>query len=137
MTGRLALFAVTTIIVLAVVVYLRNGGDVRSGGEALVEVAVPEMTADQRRGETAFNAGCASCHGINAAGRDGMAPPLVHKIYEPSHHSDMAFVLAAKQGVRQHHWRFGNMPPQPDVTDEQMQSIIAYVRTLQRANGIQ
>ena len=47
----------------------------------------------------------------NAAGQNGVAPPLVHKLYEPGHHSDMAFIMAAKNGVRSHHWRFGNMPP--------------------------
>ena len=47
-----------------------------------------------------------------------------------------AFVLAAKRGVPQHHWNFGNMPPQPQVGDRSLQQIIAYVRELQQANGI-
>ena len=71
------------------------------------------------------------------AGQEGIAPPLVHRIYEPSHHGDMAFVLAARNGVRAHHWPFGDMPPvgQP-LTDGELAAIIAYVRELQRANGI-
>ena len=49
----------------------------------------------------------------------------------------MAFVLAARNGVRAHHWPFGDMPPvgQP-LTDGELAAIIAYVRELQRANGI-
>ncbi|MEE9313033.1 MAG: cytochrome c [Rhizobiaceae bacterium] len=105
-------------------------------GAPLVAVTVPTLSADDKLGETAFNENCATCHGENAAGQDGVAPPLVHKIYEPNHHGDMAFVMAAKRGTRQHHWRFGNMPPQPQVTEEEMIKIITYVRTLQRANGI-
>ncbi len=105
-------------------------------GKPLVSVTVPELTGTAQQGELAFNTNCAACHGKNAAGQEGTAPPLIHIIYEPNHHEDMAFILAAKRGVRQHHWRFGNMPPLPDVADEDMTTIIAYIRTLQRANGI-
>jgi mono/diheme cytochrome c family protein len=87
-------------------------------------------------GERAFNAKCAVCHGASAAGREGKGPPLVHKIYEPNHHSDMAFVMAAKNGVRSHHWRFGNMPPVDGVTDADVKAITAYVRALQKENGV-
>jgi len=74
---------------------------------------------------------------VNAAGQEGIAPPLVHKIYEPSHHADGSFFLAVRQGVRAHHWPFGNMPPIEDLTERDVGRIVAYVRTLQRANGIQ
>jgi len=107
-----------------------------TSGVAIVEVDVPQLGSTAKAGEAAFNQNCSACHGANAAGKNGIAPPLVHKIYEPNHHADMSFVLAAKQGVRQHHWRFGNMPPMPDVDDKEIASIIEYVRTLQRANGI-
>lgn len=104
----------------------------------MVDVKVPaELSAEAGQGEIYFNATCASCHGANAAGQDGVGPPLVHRIYEPSHHGDMAFVLAARNGVRAHHWKFGNMPPvEQRLTDAELSAIIAYVRELQRANGI-
>jgi mono/diheme cytochrome c family protein len=107
-------------------------------GAPMADVIVPEaLSAQARRGETYFNAVCASCHGTNAAGQDGVAPPLVHRIYEPSHHGDMAFVLAARNGVRAHHWPFGDMPPVEErLTDGELGAIVAYVRELQRANGI-
>ena len=111
-------------------------GTTEATGEPLAKVTAPALVAPAMAGEAAFIANCAACHGKNAAGKDGLGPPLVHKIHEPSHHGDMAFVLAAKQGVRQHHWPFGNMPPQPHVSDADIRSIIDYVRTLQRANGI-
>lgn len=108
-----------------------------SPGPAMVDFTVPEtLSANAEIGKVAFDAKCAVCHGANAAGQDGVAPPLVHKIYEPSHHGDAAFLLAAKNGVRAHHWRFGNMPPVEGVTDGDVKMIIAHVRELQRANGI-
>ena len=102
----------------------------------LAEVAVPTLSPTASEGEKIFNQNCAVCHGENAAGVDGAGPPLVHKIYEPSHHADMSFQLAVRQGVRQHHWRFGNMPAVPGVTETETSKIVLYVRELQRANGI-
>lgn len=107
------------------------------GATALVQVALPaELSPDAQIGERAFNAKCAVCHGVNAAGVDGSGPPLVHKIYEPSHHGDAAFLIAARNGVRSHHWNFGNMMPVEGVTDAEVGFIVEYVRELQRANGI-
>jgi mono/diheme cytochrome c family protein len=109
-----------------------------ASGTPLVEVGLPtSFSAQAQQGETYYNSVCAACHGINAAGQDGIAPPLVHKIYEPSHHGDGAFIAAARNGVRAHHWTFGNMPPVKEpLTDAELSAIIVYVRELQRANGI-
>jgi len=106
-------------------------------GDAMVAVLIPASFTDQEQiGKHAFDAACAACHGANAQGRQGIAPPLVHKIYEPSHHADAAFILAAQNGVRAHHWRFGDMPPVEGVTRADVMDIVAYVRSVQRANGI-
>lgn len=104
---------------------------------ALVSVILPASFSEREKiGARAYEASCAVCHGINARGKDGVAPPLVHKIYEPGHHGDMAFVLAAQNGVRAHHWKFGNMPPVEGITRADVLNIVAYVRVLQRENGI-
>lgn len=103
----------------------------------LAEVVLPEtLSQNAQIGQLAFEAKCASCHGVNAAGQDGVAPPLVHIIYEPGHHGDEAFHRAAALGVRGHHWPFGDMPSVEGVTRGDVAMIIAYVRELQRANGI-
>lgn len=112
----------------------RPGSDA-SGDIDLARLTIPDLTGEQATGKALFDGNCAACHGMNAAGSD-QGPPLVHRIYEPSHHGDMAFVLAARQGVRAHHWRFGNMPAVAGVSDEDVTQITAYVRALQRANGI-
>ena len=105
-------------------------------GAPMVEVRTVELTGNEPLGETAFNAKCAACHGENASGRNGMGPPLVHKIYEPGHHGDQSFLMAAQNGVRAHHWPFGDMPPVEGLTVSDVSNIVAYIRALQRANGI-
>lgn len=111
---------------------------VENQGTELVEVVLPEtLSGEASQGKVAFEAKCASCHGINAAGQDGVAPPLVHIIYEPSHHGDDSFHRAAQQGVRAHHWPFGDMPPVKGLTTGDVTMIVRYIRELQQANGIQ
>lgn len=88
-------------------------------------------------GRTLFRANCASCHGQGAVGVEGAGPPFIHIIYEPNHHADASFYAAVKNGVRAHHWPYGNMPPQPQVAQEEMEKIIAYIRKIQRQNGIE
>ena len=106
-------------------------------GQALAVVTMPAtLSPEAEAGQQAFAANCASCHGTNAEGRAGIAPPLIHKIYEPGHHSDMSFVMAARNGVRAHHWPFGNMAPMPGLTDPELAGIIRFVREVQVANGI-
>jgi mono/diheme cytochrome c family protein len=87
-------------------------------------------------GERRYNRSCGPCHGSLAIGSDA-GPPLVHRIYEPSHHSDAAFRLAVTRGVRAHHWSFGNMPPVPEMDSTAIAGVTAYVRWLQQKAGIQ
>lgn len=108
-----------------------------SDGGALANVLLPEaLSQNAQIGKRGYEAKCAVCHGVNAAGQDGVAPPLVHVIYEPNHHGDEAFQLAAARGVRAHHWPFGDMPPVEGITRADVTMIVAYIREVQRANGI-
>jgi mono/diheme cytochrome c family protein len=98
-------------------------------------VVVPELSGAAARGQAAFAGNCASCHGTDAGGTNS-GPPLIHRIYHPGHHGDMAFVFATRQGSRAHHWKFGDMPPVPGVSDDEILDIITFVREVQKANGI-
>lgn len=105
--------------------------------DALVDVRLPNaLSKNAQIGKQAFEANCAACHGKNAAGKDGVGPPLVHIIYEPNHHNDESFQRAAAMGTKAHHWPFGDMPPVEGMTRGEATKIIAYIRELQRANGI-
>lgn len=86
-------------------------------------------------GKTAFESRCSGCHGINADGATA-GPPLVHKLYEVGHHPDWAFRNAVANGVRSHHWNFGDMAPIEGVPEDEVTAIICYVRDLQRQAGI-
>lgn len=104
---------------------------------ALVQVTVPDELSPQAQiGERVFNASCAACHGTNAAGQNGVAPPLIFITYAPNHHGDGAFLSAARNGVQSHHWEFGNMPPVDGLTNSDIAALVRYIRELQRENGI-
>ncbi|WP_127114426.1 c-type cytochrome [Shimia sediminis] len=106
-------------------------------GDALAAITLPEALGPNAKiGQRVFQAKCADCHGVDAVGVDGSGPPLVHKIYEPSHHADEAFQRAVQLGVRSHHWRFGDMPAVDGLTRGDVTMIVAYIRELQRENGI-
>ena len=102
---------------------------------AAVDISSQTVPEELKIGEEKFNSSCSRCHGLHGKGTNN-GPPLVHIIYEPNHHGDFAFQRAALQGVRAHHWKFGNMPPIAGVTQEDVNEIIQYVRWLQRQAGI-
>ena len=100
-------------------------------------VLLPDTLSENAQiGKLAFEAKCTSCHGTNAAGREGVAPPLVHIIYESNHHGDESVQRAVAMGVQAHHWSFGNMPAVEGLTRGDVKMIIKYIRELQRENGI-
>lgn len=96
----------------------------------------PGLMPNPAAGKALFEKNCASCHGARLQGSD-KGPPMLSKIYEPSHHGDAAFQLAVKDGSRAHHWKFGDMPPVPGLTPDDVAQITAYVRLEQRKAGIQ
>ncbi|OQW33501.1 MAG: hypothetical protein A4E19_03665 [Nitrospira sp. SG-bin1] len=107
----------------------QNGVEPKGTGTTVS--APPEL----RDGEQKFNANCSTCHGIGGVGTT-QGPPLVHKVYEPNHHGDAAFQRAAANGVKAHHWQFGDMPKVNAVTPEDVDQIVKYIRWLQKQAGI-
>jgi mono/diheme cytochrome c family protein len=103
--------------------------------EVAHRVHMPMVSELARIGKRSYDNNCAECHGKNGSGTD-KGPALIHQVYHPGHHSDDAFLLAVRQGVRQHHWGFGNMPATSGLTDEQITAIVRFVREVQLANGI-
>lgn len=96
----------------------------------------PGLMPNPVLGKKLFAERCAQCHGADLRGSP-TGPPLVHPIYKPSHHADIAFQLAVRNGSRAHHWRFGDMKPVPGLTADDVAHITAYVRGEQRKAGIQ
>ena len=109
-----------------------NSGSNATGQASGTGIALSGMARD---GEALFNANCSVCHGVNAAGTM-LGPPLMDRVYHPGHHADFTIRNAVRQGVPQHHWGFGNMPPVAGVSPDDVEKIICYVREMQRAEGI-
>ncbi|NRF11385.1 MULTISPECIES: c-type cytochrome [Agrobacterium] len=87
--------AVLALLVIAAVLWERAEPEtgIAPTGATGSDVRVPPTFSEAaKRGAVTFDTTCAACHGINAAGTD-VGPPLIHRIYEPSHHSDYAFQL--------------------------------------------
>lgn len=91
---------------------------------------------DIAQGQSRYQAVCARCHGVNLKG-SVEGPPLLDAKYAPSHHADLSFYHAVKNGVRQHHWNFGDMPMLTGLTPGQVNDIVVYVRKNQQLAGIQ
>jgi len=106
-------------------------------GEPMVAVNLPQFSALEKAGEALYNASCAACHGVDVRGQEGIAPSLIDAIYQPKFHADGAFYIAVQSGVRAHHYGFGSMPAIDGVENEDVTTIIAYIRAIQRANGIE
>ena len=121
----------SAVLVLAVLGVACGG----SGGDVQTLPPPPPTPAEYAAGDSLFAQRCIECHGESARGTD-QGPPLVHKVYEPGHHADFAFLRAVQFGVAAHHWRFGNMLPVSGVTRQQVTEIVGYVRWLQREAGI-
>jgi mono/diheme cytochrome c family protein len=95
----------------------------------------PGLMPNPNVGKPLFETHCAACHGADLNGTE-LGPPMLHKIYEPSHHSDAAFQIAVAQGVRAHHWQFGDMAPVEGLTPDDVAHITTYIRMHQRRVGI-
>jgi mono/diheme cytochrome c family protein len=119
------------IVVIAVVGFGGNSSNTDEGNG--IAVQDPDLVA---AGEPLYQTSCASCHGIDLKGTD-KGPSHLSVVYEPNHHGDIAFVLAAQNGVRAHHWPFGDMAPVPGLSDQDLDAIVAYVRENQRIMGFE
>ncbi len=95
----------------------------------------PPMSPPLLLGKMAYGIHCGQCHGPSGAGTD-KGPPFLHRLYRPDHHNDSSFYQAVRRGARAHHFPFGDMKPLPEVTNEQIDSIVRYIRALQRLNGV-
>ena len=104
-----------------------------SDGDNVIEEGDADLVST---GETLFQANCSSCHGTDARGTD-KGPSFLSIVYEPSHHSDAAFLLAVRNGTPQHHWPFGDMEPVEGLSDDDVAAITAFVREVQRTEGFE
>lgn len=87
-------------------------------------------------GAEIYASSCASCHGTDLRGTD-KGPSQLSIVYEPNHHPDAAYRSAIINGAGQHHWNFGDMEPVEGLDDEQIEAVIAYIRSEQQRLGFE
>lgn len=109
------------------------GTDLDSGAD---EPAAPRGSVDLSLGEEVYQGNCARCHGEDLKGTD-TGPSQLSVVYEPGHHPDEAYVAAITQGSPAHHWEFGDMPPVEGLDDDEIASVIGYIRSVQEAEGFE
>lgn len=138
--GALSVLALVTILLIAACGGANEEDYAASQSHGAHESAPTAVLAGEHSetglaGKKLFASNCTRCHGENAMGTN-QGPPLVHQIYEPGHHGNASFVIAVARGVRAHHWDFGNMPAIPELSIDEINQVICYVRELQLANDI-
>ena len=87
-------------------------------------------------GAAVYQQYCAECHGVDLRGTD-KGPSQLSIIYEPNHHGDYAYRVAIREGTREHHWWFGDMPPVEGITDLEIEKVISYIRAEQERLGFE
>ncbi|MCY3892717.1 MAG: cytochrome c [Acidimicrobiaceae bacterium] len=87
-------------------------------------------------GAAVYQQYCAECHGVDLRGTD-KGPSQLSIIYEPNHHGDYAYRVAIREGTREHHWWFGDMPPVEDITDLEIEKVISFIRAEQQRLGFE
>jgi cytochrome c len=115
---------------VAVVSAACGGGGGNDSSEA--SGGVPDLA----NGRKVYGAACAMCHGADLRGTS-RGPSQLSKVYEPSHHADGSYRSAVSNGVRAHHWNFGNMPAVPGVKGDDLDDVIAYIRSEQQKQGFE
>ena len=87
-------------------------------------------------GAAVYQQYCAECHGVDLRGTD-KGPSQLSIIYEPNHHGDYAYRVAIREGTREHHWWYGDMPPVEGITDLEIEKVISYIRAEQERLGFE
>jgi mono/diheme cytochrome c family protein len=117
---------VVVVAVAALFVVLVGGGNERAA-------STPDARLAQ--GEDLFQANCATCHGQDLRGTF-VGPALLHEIYAPDQLADDDIRAAVANGVTPKNWDFSGMPPFPNLDTDDVEALIAYVRSSQRAAGL-
>ena len=87
-------------------------------------------------GAAVYQQYCAECHGVDLRGTD-KGPSQLSIVYEPNHHGDYAYRVAIREGTREHHWWFGDMPPVEGITDLEIEKVISFIRAEQQRLGFE
>ena len=105
-----------------------GGGDTGGGDGASAELVA--------QGEKHYMQTCGTCHGKDAEGLPNLGKPLLDNefIQESSDAEMVEFLKKGRPATHPENTRGVDMPPKggnPALTEQDLQAIVAYVRTLQ------
>ncbi len=107
-----------------------------SGLDAFDESAsAPSISASVQLGGIAYAEECTGCHGRTARGTE-RGPNLIHADYGPARRSDAQFRRALSEGKLARRAGYEDMPPVKDRSERHLNRLVAFLRDVQRANGI-
>ena len=125
------------VVFLVAVVVLGTNASVRDPMTGATEFDIPVQDAALvAEGADLYQNSCSSCHGSDLRGTD-LGPSQLSVVYQPGHHPDGSYALATLNGVRSHHWGFGDMPPVPGLSQDDLDRIVAFIRETQRTEGFE
>lgn len=95
----------------------------------------PAGGVDVAQGQKLFRQTCATCHGMNGEGIDKLGKKLIGNEFVAlqSDSALVAFLIEGRPATHPDNTRGVDMPPRggnPNLTEEDLASIVAYVRTL-------
>lgn len=94
--------------------------------------AAPDLALGQQR----YAQRCAMCHGADLRGT-GIGPSHLSVAFGPEQASDAMFADTIRNGGKSSRFpQFDRMPAVPGLSDHEITSIIAYVRSQQQAQGL-
>ena len=96
----------------------------------------PATANGSGQGAEVYASSCASCHGADLRGTE-KGPSQLSIVYEPNHHGDDSYRSAIANGAPQHHWPFGDMPRVEGLSDDDVEAVIAYIRSEQQRQGFE
>lgn len=96
-----------------------------------------QLSAGAQHGRTIINERCIDCHGVDGTGGSRKGPPILHPMYRNEIFPDFVFKNSVLNGKREKNWRFGPMAPVEGLSDADVDDVIAFVREVQAATGVQ
>jgi disulfide bond formation protein DsbB len=93
-------------------------------------------SGDAAAGASVFEGTCATCHGADASGIDGLGKDLANNEWIRTHDDDqlVAFLKTGRLSSDPLNTTGVDMPPRggnPTLTDDDLDDVVAYLRTLQ------
>lgn len=99
-------------------------------------INIPELSQNQAEGREIFNRVCAKCHGVDGTGDTKIGPPLMHPYNRKEVLNDERFLKVIRQGTPEDKWKYGHMPAQIEVSDDDAKKILDFYNALRVVNKL-